>query len=498
MPRIEHVIKNGKVTVKARINKGYDENGKKIRNRYSLRLSLEKYPTEEEQDKAFNDYLVSIGENPIVIENSCIEKDGSKELKKTNEIFDKNMDINMSTRKIIEIPLEKLQMFEMNPSRPTDEFIERLASSIHEDGLNNPIRVVEWNGKYIISAGNKRFRSYQLLYKKYGDFYNKIECYVIDYQLEFNNENLDPIFALRLMRDNVNTYERTLNDKILEVELYHKIFPALKRKNIASGRENEWIAKEMGISDKSVKDYIKLIKVDDVKNKFINGCIDYFDTAIKMVDFYNTYGKDDYYIMLGTIKENYQSSNNFQLKGYMIEHYIYNKEYEERMRKNKEIQEKRDQKINNEEEKNNNEIAEENIIPIYSDLDMLPHFYCEGEELNDFVLSIVKDRIHLKFLMKNSLDSYEYYYYFEYYHNEIFFKIVGNYSKKEDFWYLNSDPKNVVFVLKQMFEEGSQINYLTFINNVYHMLPDKKRKCLIIENDCNFIKDLLNGVFENK
>ncbi|WP_368275165.1 ParB N-terminal domain-containing protein [Coprobacillus cateniformis] len=285
-------------------------------------------------------------------------------------------------------------MFELNPCRPSDEFIERLASSIYEDGLNNPIHVVKYKDKYLIQKGNKRYKAYQFLNKKYDSDYDKIECYVLDYEFESDKENVDPIFALKLMRDNINTYERTLNDKILEVELYHKIFPELKKKKIASGRENEWIAKEMGVADKSVKDYLKLLKVDDVKRKFMNREVLTLDTALRMIDYYNQYGKDEYYLMIGDIRQKYNTrhDNDFAISYHMIEPAFWRKEREERERKAKELElqrkrEKPDEQVENEpvpkEEK------EEHQIPTFNNYDNLPHYYFETSLLEKIKISLL-------------------------------------------------------------------------------------------------------------
>ena len=345
MCKIERKIKNDTVTLSTRISKGFDKNGKRLRKRYSLKLDTNEYQTEKQQDQAFKDFLIKQGVNEIQFE----EKENEDHKKTESEVFDKESDLaivedtqtnEVTTRKIVKIPLEKLQVFELNPSRPSQEFIERLASSIYEDGLNNPIHVVKYKDKYLIQKGNKRYKAYQFLNKKYDSDYDKIECYVLDYEFESDKENVDPIFALKLMRDNINTYERTLNDKILEVELYHKIFPELKKKKIASGRENEWIAKEMGVADKSVKDYLKLLKVDDVKKKFMNREVLTLDTALRMVDYYNQYGKDEYYLMIGDIRQKYNTrhDNDFAISYHMIEPAFWRKEREERERKAKELE----------------------------------------------------------------------------------------------------------------------------------------------------------------
>ena len=140
MCKIERKIKNDTVTLSTRISKGFDKNGKRLRKRYSLKLDTNEYQTEKQQDRAFKDFLIEQGVNEIQFE----EKENEDHKKTESEVFDKESDLaivedtqtnEVTTRKIVKIPLEKLQVFELNPSRPSQEFIERLASSIYEDGL---------------------------------------------------------------------------------------------------------------------------------------------------------------------------------------------------------------------------------------------------------------------------------------------------------------------------------------------------------------------------
>ncbi len=501
MPTITRAIKEDEVVLKTRISNGFDENGNRIRNRYSYKVSLKEYPTEAEQDKVFIDYLSSIGVEfaRVKIRKNKNEKDQTKENKilneKTDKSFDRSIEVKdfVSTRQIVKIPLDQLEIFELNPSNPPQEFIERLAKSIYEDGLNNPIRVVKSNDKYLIETGNKRYRAYCLLEEQYGEKYSNIECYVADYTMELNNENLDPVFTLKLMRDNINTYERTIKDKILEVELYHRIFPDLKQRGIASGRENEWIAEEMGIADASVKDYLKLIKVDDVKKKFLNDQIDYLQTGLRLVDYYKKYGKDDYYEMIGSIRENHQSGNDFQVKSYNVESHFWKKKDEERQKKNKELQEQRKKELlEQEENKNEEEIQEEYKVSRYDDIEKLPCCYFRSKKLDEFYVCVRENDCVLRFFIENEYDDTIYYFDFRITNDsDVNLKIMKKPEKADNYWIYDCNEINYLFKLYQKNE--NKVCGLNFLNNVSHIF-NKEIIILTIDDKDNFVKDLLKGV----
>ena len=509
MCKIERKIKNDTVTLSTRISRGFDKNGKRLRKRYSLKLDTNEYQTEKQQDQAFKDYLIEQGVNEIQFE----EKENEDHKKTESEVFDKESDLaivedtqtnELTTRKIVKIPLEKLQVFELNPSRPSQEFIERLASSIYEDGLNNPIHVVKYKDKYLIQKGNKRYKAYQFLNKKYDSDYDKIECYILDYEIEDDKKEIDPMFTLQLMRDNINTYERTLNDKILEVELYHKIFPELKRKKIASGRENEWIAKEMGIADKSVKDYLKLLKVDDVKKKFMNREVLTLDTALRMVDYYNQYGKDEYYLMIGDIRQKYNTrhDNDFAISYHMIEPAFWRKEREERERKAKELelQRKREKPYEPVEDAEvPKEEKEEYQIPTFNNYENLPHYYFETSLLEKIKISLEIEDINIKFEFLNQFDENKYF--FEIvltsYKNVLSIQLIRMPAEvKEVYWRYTCPNENKLFNIN-MECENRKVDIFKCMNNIDNIL-NKEKIVLTIDDKENFIASLLDNVLVEK
>ena len=509
MCKIERKIKNDTVTLSTRISNGFDENGKRLRKRYSLKLDTNEYQTEKQQDQVFKDYLIEQGVNEIQFE----EKENEDHKKTESEVFDKESDLaivedtqtnELTTRKIVKIPLEKLQVFELNPSRPSQEFIERLASSIYEDGLNNPIHVVKYKDKYLIQKGNKRYKAYQFLNKKYDSDYDKIECYILDYEIEDDKKEIDPMFTLQLMRDNINTYERTLNDKILEVELYHKIFPDLKKKGIASGRENEWIAKEMGIADKSVKDYLKLLKVDDVKKKFMNREVLTLDTALRMVDYYNQYGKDEYYLMIGDIRQKYNTrhDNDFAISYHMIEPAFWRKEREERERKAKELelQRKREKPYEPVEDAEvPKEEKEEYQIPTFNNYENLPHYYFETSLLEKIKISLEIEDINIKFEFLNQFDENKYF--FEIvltsYKNVLSIQLIRMPAEvKEVYWRYTCPNENKLFNIN-MECENRKVDIFKCMNNIDNIL-NKEKIVLTIDDKENFIASLLDNVLVEK
>lgn len=509
MCKIERKIKNDTVTLSTRISKGFDKNGKRLRKRYSLKLDTNEYQTEKQQDQAFKDFLIKQGVNEIQFE----EKENEDHKKTESEVFDKESDLaivedtqtnELTTRKIVKIPLEKLQVFELNPCRPSEEFIERLALSIYEDGLNNPIHVVKYKDKYLIQKGNKRYAAYQFLNKKYDSDYDKIECYILDYEIEDDKKEIDPMFTLQLMRDNINTYERTLNDKILEVELYHKIFPDLKKKGIASGRENEWIAKEMGIADKSVKDYLKLLKVDDVKKKFMNREVLTLDTALRMVDYYNQYGKDEYYLMIGDIRQKYNTrhDNDFAISYHMIEPAFWRKEREERERKAKELelQRKREKPYEPVEDAEvPKEEKEEYQIPTFNNYENLPHYYFETSLLEKIKISLEIEDINIKFEFLNQFDENKYF--FEIvltsYKNVLSIQLIRMPAEvKEVYWRYTCPNENKLFNIN-MECENRKVDIFKCMNNIDNIL-NKEKIVLTIDDKENFIASLLDNVLVEK
>ena len=509
MCKIERKIKNDTVTLSTRISKGFDKNGKRLRKRYSLKLDTNEYQTEKQQDRAFKDFLIEQGVNEIQFE----EKENEDHKKTESEVFDKERDLaivedtqtnEVTTRKIVKIPLEKLQVFELNPCRPSEEFIERLALSIYEDGLNNPIHVVKYKDKYLIQKGNKRYAAYQFLNKKYDSDYDKIECYILDYEIEDDKKEIDPMFTLQLMRDNINTYERTLNDKILEVELYHKIFPDLKKKGIASGRENEWIAKEMGVADKSVKDYLKLLKVDDVKKKFMNREVLTLDTALRMVDYYNQYGKDEYYLMIGDIRQKYNTrhDNDFAISYHMIEPAFWRKEREERERKAKELelQRKREKPYEPVEDAEvPKEEKEEYQIPTFNNYENLPHYYFETSLLEKIKISLEIEDINIKFEFLNQFDENKYF--FEIvltsYKNVLSIQLIRMPAEvKEVYWRYTCPNENKLFNIN-MECENRKVDIFKCMNNIDNIL-NKEKIVLTIDDKENFIASLLDNVLVEK
>ena len=67
-------------------------------------------------------------------------------------------------RQVVSIPVGNI---DADPAQPRKEFdqgaIEELAQSIRKNGLLQPITVVQNGGRYVIVAGERRFRAVQKL-----------------------------------------------------------------------------------------------------------------------------------------------------------------------------------------------------------------------------------------------------------------------------------------------------------------------------------------------
>ena len=109
-----------------------------------------------------------------------------------------------------------------NPNQPRKLFDEKalkqLAQSIDEKGLISPITVKASNNKYIIVAGERRFRAHQLLEKK------RILAYIID--ADSNKDIMYMALIENIQREDLNAIEQAkayqylkdnLNSSITEI-----------------------------------------------------------------------------------------------------------------------------------------------------------------------------------------------------------------------------------------------------------------------------------------
>lgn len=471
MPTIERIEKENEVVMRVRISKGYID-GKRLRKRYNMTLSKDEYPTEESQYERFNQYLEENGERRIdYIDDPHLENNLN------SKIPDKEIKLKKSKRKIVMIPLECLYEFKDNPSHPSLEFIERLAANIHEDGLNNPIRVVKFGNKYYIESGNKRYAAYKLLAEKYGSQYDYIESYVVDYEMN-EEDGVDPVFALKLMRDNINHYERTIYDKMREVALYHRIFPALKERLKIVGRENEYIAAEMGISDKSVKDYLKIIKNGLIYSGFLNDEFDSLMTALQMVDYYNDYGKDECCKAMERIKNRNGMVDNEKRKiSYSdIGYEFYLKKIEDAGKKRNEIKEKNEegsstsQKLstdnNNDSVITNENKGKQKEVKCIKSFDELPDMTFAFKKLKAFELNLTENRYSLDFIICDQIDGNSYYFLLKAYREgcEVYLSNCNDYMNHPYMSIYNPDKVLVKYEHKN--EKESAINVFYVLRNI--------------------------------
>ena len=132
-----------------------------------------------------------------------------------------------------------------NPNQPRKNFedksLKQLAQSIEEKGLISPITVKKVDNKYIIVAGERRFRAHKLLNKK------RILAYVID--ADSNKDVMYMALIENIQREDLNPIEEAKGYKYLQENLQSSITE---------------IAKTVGKSRPAVSNALRLLKLPSV------------------------------------------------------------------------------------------------------------------------------------------------------------------------------------------------------------------------------------------
>ena len=140
-----------------------------------------------------------------------------------------------------------------NPNQPRKNFedksLKQLAQSIEEKGLISPITVKQVDNKYIIVAGERRYRAHTLLNKK------KILAYVID--AESNKDIMYMALIENIQREDLNPIEEAKGYKYLQDNLESSITE---------------IAKTVGKSRPAVSNALRLLKLpNEIQDSILKG-----------------------------------------------------------------------------------------------------------------------------------------------------------------------------------------------------------------------------------
>jgi len=132
-----------------------------------------------------------------------------------------------------------------NPNQPRKNFedksLKQLAQSIEEKGLISPITVKKVDNKYIIVAGERRFRAHKILNKK------RILAYVID--ADSNKDLMYMALIENIQREDLNPIEEAKGYKYLQENLQSSITE---------------IAKTVGKSRPAVSNALRLLKLPSI------------------------------------------------------------------------------------------------------------------------------------------------------------------------------------------------------------------------------------------
>src|SRR5210317_29227 len=140
-----------------------------------------------------------------------------------------------------------------NPNQPRKSFedksLKQLAQSIEEKGLISPITVKQVDSKYIIVAGERRYRAHKLLNKK------RILAYVID--AESNKDIMYMALIENIQREDLNPIEEAKGYKYLQDNLDSSITE---------------IAKTVGKSRPAVSNALRLLKLpSQIQDSILKG-----------------------------------------------------------------------------------------------------------------------------------------------------------------------------------------------------------------------------------
>ena len=138
-----------------------------------------------------------------------------------------------------------------NPNQPRKVFDEKslkqLAQSIDEKGLITPITVKASNNKYIIVAGERRFRAHQLLKRK------RILAYIIN--ADSNKDIMYMALIENIQREDLNAIEQAKGYKYLKDNLDSSITE---------------IAKTVGKSRPAVSNSLRLLNLpEEIQNSIL-------------------------------------------------------------------------------------------------------------------------------------------------------------------------------------------------------------------------------------
>ena len=138
-----------------------------------------------------------------------------------------------------------LSKIKPNPNQPrknfADKSLKQLAQSIDEKGLISPITVKKVDNKYIIVAGERRYRAHKLLNKK------RILAYVID--ADTTKDVMYMALIENIQREDLNPIEEAKGYKYLQENLESSITE---------------IAKTVGKSRPAVSNALRLLKLPSV------------------------------------------------------------------------------------------------------------------------------------------------------------------------------------------------------------------------------------------
>ena len=131
--------------------------------------------------------------------------------------FDPTAEADAKVSKLIEVDIEKISRDEGQPRKNfSEESLAELAASIKEHGVIQPLVVIEENGKYIIVAGERRWRAAKMaglsklpVIVRTLDSQNRLELSIIE---NAQREDLNPIELATAYAKLKNQFNMTVSE----------------------------------------------------------------------------------------------------------------------------------------------------------------------------------------------------------------------------------------------------------------------------------------------
>ncbi len=157
--------------------------------------------------------------------------------------------------------------------------IEELMESLKEDGLMKPLEVYNYYGKYKLIGGERRYTALKKLIDN-NEFEPEVMCLLYNFPENIHSDTI----KMAIIQSNAQrpSKEHILQDTKSLLAIYDNL--EIKPK----GLKRQWIAKKLGISERTVQNYIAQLEGKNGKNNKKELPLQYQAIRKKLEDYFDT------------------------------------------------------------------------------------------------------------------------------------------------------------------------------------------------------------------